>query len=130
MQGAHTAGTTIRGVLREQERGAVGLAEHIRGGRIEDLSDGGYRIILGDALASALAVAVGDDLVLIAPQGNATPAGIEPRMRRFRVAGIFHSGMYEYDRGLALVNIADAARIYQLGDRVSGLRLALTDPFR
>ena len=44
-------------------------------------------------------------MVLIAPQGNATPAGIEPRMRRFHVAGIFHSGMYEYDRGLALVQL-------------------------
>jgi lipoprotein-releasing system permease protein len=129
MHGAHTAGTTIRGVLPEQERRAVGLAERIEGGRIEDLTDGGYRIILGDALAAALAVQVGDDLVLIAPQGDATPAGIEPRMRRFRVAGIFHSGMYEYDRGLALLQLRDAARIYQLGDAVTGIRLTLSDAF-
>ena len=129
MHGAHTAGTTIRGVLPEQERRAVGLAERIQGGRIEDLSDGSYRIMLGDALALALAVTLGDDLVLIAPQGNATPAGIEPRMRRFRVAGIFHSGMYEYDRGLALVQLKDAARIYQLGDAVTGVRLTLKDAF-
>jgi lipoprotein-releasing system permease protein len=129
MHGAHTAGTTIRGVLPEQERRAVGLAEHIQGGRIEDLTDGSYRIILGDALAAALAAKVGDELVLIAPQGNATPAGIEPRMRRFRVAGIFSSGMYEYDRGLALVQLRDAARVYQLGDRVTGVRLALKDAF-
>jgi lipoprotein-releasing system permease protein len=129
MHGAHTAGTTIRGVLPEQERRAVGLAERIEGGRIEDLTDGGYRIILGDALAAALAVQVGDELVLIAPQGNATPAGIEPRMRRFRVAGIFHSGMYEYDRGLALLQLRDAARVYQLGDAVTGIRLTLNDAF-
>ena len=129
MHGAHTAGTTIRGVLPEQERRAVGLVERIRGGRIEDLTDGGYRIMLGDALAAALAVQVGDDLVLIAPQGNATPAGMEPRMRRFRVAGIFHSGMYEYDRGLALLQLRDAARIYQLGDAVTGIRLTLADAF-
>jgi lipoprotein-releasing system permease protein len=130
MHGAHTAGTTIRGVLPDQERRAVGLAERIRGGRIEDLSDGGYRIILGDALATALAVNVGDDLVLIAPQGNATPAGVEPRMRRFRVAGIFHSGMYEYDRGLGLVQLKDAARVYQMGDAVTGVRLTLSDAFQ
>jgi lipoprotein-releasing system permease protein len=129
MHGDHTAGSSIRGVDPAQERRAVGLADRIQGGRIEDLTDGSYRIVLGDALAAALAAGVGDDLVLIAPKGDATPAGIEPRMRRFRVAGIFHSGMYEYDRGLALVNIADAARIYQLGDRVTGLRLALRDPF-
>ena len=129
MHGGHTAGTTIRGVLPEQERRAVGLVERIRGGRIEDLTDGGYRIMLGDALAAALAVKVGDDLVLIAPQGNATPAGMEPRMRRFRVAGIFHSGMYEYDRGLALLQLRDAARVYQLGDAVTGIRLTLADAF-
>jgi lipoprotein-releasing system permease protein len=129
MHGEHTAGTAVRGVQPEQERRAVGLAERIQGGRIEDLADGGYRIILGDALAQSLAAQVGDDVVLIAPKGDATPAGVEPRMRRFRVAGTFHSGMYEYDRALALLNLADAARIYQLGDRVSGLRLALSDPF-
>jgi lipoprotein-releasing system permease protein len=129
MHGAHTAGSTIRGVLPDEERRAVGLAEQIQGGRIEDLSDGAYRIMLGDALAGALAVGIGDDLVLIAPQGNATPVGIEPRMRRFRVAGIFHSGMYEYDRGLALVRLQDAARVYQLGDAVTGVRLALKDAF-
>ena len=129
MHGAHTAGTTVRGVLPDEERRAVGLVDRIQGGRIEDLSDGAYRIILGDALAAALAAGIGDDLVLIAPQGNATPAGIEPRMRRFRVAGIFHSGMYEYDRGLALVRLQDAARVYQLGDAVTGVRLALKDAF-
>jgi lipoprotein-releasing system permease protein len=129
MHGAHTAGTTVRGVVPDEERRAVGLVDRIQGGRIEDLSDGAYRIILGDALAAALAAGIGDDLVLIAPQGNATPAGIEPRMRRFRVAGIFHSGMYEYDRGLALVRLQDAARVYQLGDAVTGVRLALKDAF-
>jgi lipoprotein-releasing system permease protein len=129
MRGDHTAGTTVRGVDPSQERRAVGLAERIQGGSIEDLSDGSYRLILGDALAAAVAAHVGDDLVLIAPKGDATPAGIEPRMRRFHVAGIFHSGMYEYDRGLALMNLADAARLYQLGDRVTGVRLALRDPF-
>jgi lipoprotein-releasing system permease protein len=129
MHGAHTAGTTIRGVLPEEERRAVGLADRIQGGRIEDLTDGSYRIILGDALASALAVTIGDDLVLIAPQGDATPAGIEPRMRRFRVAGIFHAGMYEYDRGLALLQLKDAARVYQMGDSVTGVRLTLKDAF-
>ena len=129
MHGAHTAGTTVRGVLAEQERRAVGLAQRIEGGRIEDLTDGGYQIILGDALAAALAAGIGDDVVLIAPQGDVTPAGIEPRMRRFHVAGTFHSGMYEFDRALALVNMGDAARLYQMGDSVSGVRLALRDAF-
>jgi lipoprotein-releasing system permease protein len=50
-------------------------------------------------------------------------------MRRFRVSGLFHSGMYEFDSALALVQLADAARIYRMGDQVSGIRLALHDPF-
>ncbi len=129
MHGVHTAGATVRGVVPEQERRAVGLAQRIEGGRIEDLAAAGYRIILGDALAAALAVHIGDEVVLVAPQGDATPVGIEPRMRRFRVAGIFHSGMYEFDRALALVNLQDAARVYQMGERVTGIRLALQNAF-
>ncbi|MBV8495383.1 MAG: FtsX-like permease family protein, partial [Gammaproteobacteria bacterium] len=72
----------------------------------------------------------GDSVVLIAPEGTATPTGVVPRMRRFRVAGLFHSGMYEYDRGLALIHMADAPRLFHLDDAVSGLRLAFADPLR
>jgi lipoprotein-releasing system permease protein len=129
MHGAHVSGTTIRGVLPSEELRAVGLASRIEQGSINALADRSYRIILGDALASALEARPGDEVVLIAPQGQATPAGIEPRMRRFTVAGIFHSGMYDYDSGLALVHLADAARLYQLGTSVTGVRLALRDPF-
>jgi lipoprotein-releasing system permease protein len=129
IHGAHVAGSGVRGVLPQEERRAVGLVQHIQGGSIDALVDGSYRIILGDALAEALAAKIGDDVVLAAPQANATPAGLTPRMRTFRVAGLFHSGMYEYDRGLALVQLHDAARLYQMDDAITGLRLALTDPF-
>ena len=128
--GPRVVGTAVRGVDPAEERRAVGLAQHVSGGRLEDLQPGAWRIILGAALATELGVEVGGTVVLIAPEGAATPDGIVPRMRRFTVAGTFESGMYEFDRGLALVHLADAARIYRLGDRVTGLRLALDDPFR
>jgi lipoprotein-releasing system permease protein len=67
-------------------------------------------------------------VVVIAPEGTVTPGGVAPRMRRFTVAGIFRSGMYEYDRGLALLHAEDAARLYRLGDAMTGVRLALADP--
>ncbi|HMD75176.1 MAG TPA: ABC transporter permease, partial [Steroidobacteraceae bacterium] len=63
--GARASGTVVRGVAPAQERTAVGLAQHIQGARIEDLADGGYRIVLGDALSATLGARIGDDVVLI-----------------------------------------------------------------
>jgi len=128
--GSRLAGATVRGVLPAEERRATGLAQHVTAGRLEDLQAGGYNTILGSALARELNVRVGDAVVLIAPQGTATPTGVVPRMRRFRVVGLFESGMYEFDRGLALVHLTDAARLFRLGARVTGIRLALQDPLR
>ena len=128
VHGARSAPTQLRGVIPQQELRAVNLAARITGGTIGQLTPGSYRIVLGDALAEALGVAVGGDVVLVAPRGSVTPAGFAPTMRRFRVSGLFHSGMYEFDSALALCPMQDAARIYRLGDKATGLRLALRDP--
>jgi lipoprotein-releasing system permease protein len=128
--GVYVAGATVRGVLPNEERKATGLAQSLRMGRLEDLEPGQYHIILGSALAQELHAKVGGQVVLIAPEGTATPTGVVPRMRRFLVTGIFNSGMFEFDRGLALIHITDAARLYRLGDKVSGIRLALHDPLQ
>jgi len=128
--GVHVVGATVRGVQPDEERKATGLAQRLKAGRLEDLEAGQYHIILGSALARELHAKVGGQVVLIASEGTATPTGVVPRMRRFLVTGIFESGMYEFDRGLALVHIADAAKLYRLGDRVSGIRLALEDPLK
>ena len=124
------AGATVRGVLPDEERTATGLAQRVTEGSLEALKDGGYGIILGSALAHELGARVGGTVVVIAPEGTATPTGVAARMRRFRVVGIFSSGMYEFDRGLALTHLADAARLFRLGADVTGLRLALADPLR
>jgi lipoprotein-releasing system permease protein len=128
--GVNVAGATVRGVLPEEERRATGLAQSLKEGRLEDLEAGQYHIILGSALARELHAKLGGQVVLIAPEGTATPTGVVPRMRRFLVTGIFQSGMYEFDRGLALIHISDAAKLYKLGDKVSGIRLALQDPLQ
>jgi lipoprotein-releasing system permease protein len=128
--GAAMAGATVRGVLPDEERTATGLAQRVTEGSLTDLKAGDYGIILGTALARELDVAVGGTVVVIAPEGTATPTGVVARMRRFHVVGVFSSGMYEFDRGLALTQMADAARLFRLGDQVTGLRLALTDPLR
>jgi lipoprotein-releasing system permease protein len=128
--GARMVGAKVRGVLPQEERRATGLAQHVVAGQLADLVSGGYGTILGSALARELNVRVGDTVVLIAPEGTATPTGVVPRMRRFRVVGLFQSGMYEFDRGLALVHLEDAARLFRTDEGVTGLRLAFTDPLR
>ena len=124
------AAASLRGVIPEEERKATGIAHNLKSGRIEDLVPGKYRIILGSALAREINARVGDSVVVIAPSGTATPAGVIPRQRRFRVSGVFESGMYEYDRGLGLINMTDAAVLYRMGEKASGIRLAVQDPFR
>jgi lipoprotein-releasing system permease protein len=128
--GPRVVGSAIRGIDPAEEQRTAGLADRIIAGRLDALVAGGYRIILGSALAEELGVKLGDTVVVIAPEGTATPDGLMPRMRRFTIAGLFESGMYEFDRGLALVHIADAARLYRLGEQVSGVRLELDDAFR
>lgn len=123
-------GAAVRGVRPADEAKVSGLAQRMRSGRIADLQPGTWRIVLGAALADELGVRPGDSVIVIAPQGTATPNGIEPRLRRFTVSGIFQSGMYEFDRGLALVNLQDARRLFRMGEGVSGLRLTLADPLR
>lgn len=128
--GRRVTGAMVRGVLPSEERVATGLAQKLTAGRLEDLQAGEYRTILGTALARELGAHVGDSIILIAPEGTATPVGIIPRMHRFHIVGLFASGMYEFDRSLALVHMADAAKLYRLGDKATGIRLALSDPLR
>ncbi len=128
--GDKLAASQLRGLIPEEERKATGLAQHLVSGHLEDLQPGSFRVILGSALARELNVKVGESIIAIAPEGTATPAGLFPTTRRFQVVGLFQSGMYEFDRGLALINMQDAARLYRLGNAVTGVRLALRDPFR
>jgi lipoprotein-releasing system permease protein len=124
------AGASVRGVLPQEEARATGLAQRVTQGSLAALTPGSFGIILGSALARELDVTVGGTVVVIAPQGTATPTGVVPRMRRFNVVGIFESGMYEFDRGLALINLADGARLFRTGEGITGLRLAFADPLR
>ena len=72
---------------------------------------------------------MGEKVVVIAPQGQVTPAGILPRIKQFTVVGVFEVGMYEYDAGLALIHLEDAQKLYRLAKTVSGVRLKLKDLF-
>ncbi len=129
VQGQAVRGSIVRGILPEREAQVADLGTHMRAGRLEALTPGGFGIVLGSDLARALGVLVGDKVALIAPQGLVTPAGVIPRLKQFTVVGIFEIGMFEYDSGLALIHLQDAQKLYQMGDAVSGVRLKLADLF-
>ena len=128
--GAAVQGAIVRGVLPVAEDQVAEIGAHMRAGQLADLRAGEFGIVLGAELAQALGVMIGDKVVLLAPQGQVTPTGLIPRIKQFRVVGLFQIGMYEYDAGLALIHMDDAAVLYRMGDKVSGLRLKLDDLFR
>lgn len=123
-------GAIIRGILPAEEDRVAELGAHMKVGRLADLKAGEFGIVLGAELAQSLGAGVGDKVVVMAPQGQFTPAGIVPRLKSFRVVGIFQVGMYEYDAALALIHMDDAATLYRMGDRVSGVRLKLADLYQ
>jgi lipoprotein-releasing system permease protein len=128
--GGASSAATLRGIEPGLESQVSSLGERLTSGSMQGLQPGAFTIILGEELAQKLGVKPGDEVVVAIAQGNVTPAGVLPRLRRFQVAGVFRSGMYEIDATLAVVHVADAARLLRLGGNVTGLRLAVKDPYQ
>jgi lipoprotein-releasing system permease protein len=124
-----SAGVQVRGIDPTLEQEVSQLGVLLRDGDLDALRDGSYTMLVGISLAAELGLEIGDSLVLMLAQGSVTPAGIVPRMKTFEVAGIFEAGMYEFDRGLVYVSLADASRLFGTDGKPTGLRLAVTDIF-
>ncbi len=122
-------GAIIRGVLPAAEDKVADLGRHMKAGSLTDLRADEFGIILGADLAFALGAQLGDKVVVMAPQGQFTPTGVVPRLKQFTLVGLFQIGMYEYDAGLALIHMDDAAKLYRMENKVSGVRLKLDDLF-
>jgi lipoprotein-releasing system permease protein len=122
-------GVMVRGIVPQAEDTVAQFSQHMSAGKLAQLVPGEFGMVLGAELASALRVGVGDKITLLAPQGLVTPAAILPRVKQFRVVGVFDVGMYEFDSGLALINMTDAQTLYRMDDRVSGVRLKVDDLF-
>ncbi len=84
-------------------------------------------IVLGKELATSLGVSVGDIVTVISPTGALSPIGVMPRMRQFQVQGIFASGMYDYDSGLALIGLKSAQDFFDMGNQVTGVEVSVKD---
>ncbi|BBI99847.1 lipoprotein releasing system protein [Ferrigenium kumadai] len=125
--GQSVQGVMVRGIEPERESAITELAEKMKVGSLSDLRSGEFGIVIGSDLARALGARVNDKVLLIAPQGQITPAGMMPRLKQFRVTGIFEIGMAPYDSTLALIHMNDAQKLFQLGDAVTGISTKLRD---
>jgi lipoprotein-releasing system permease protein len=87
-------------------------------------------IILGKSMADDLGATVGSVVLVTSPQGELTPFGMVPKYNRFRVAGIFNSGFYDYDSSWAFARLSDAQQLFGLDDLVSVLEFKIDDIYK
>jgi lipoprotein-releasing system permease protein len=120
-------GVMVRGVLPDGENRLTDFGNKFKKGKLDDLRAGEFGIVLGVDLARALGAHLGEKVLLITPQGQITPTGLLPRLKQFRVVGIFEIGMAPYDNALALIHIADAQKLYRMGEAVTGISARLHD---
>ncbi len=125
-RGEDMRGALVRGIDPAREPEVTDLLSETQGRVLERLSPGSFSVVLGSELARLLGVREGDQVTLVAPGGQVTPAGVVPRLKQMTVAGTFDSGHYEYDSSLVLMHIDDAARMFQTGGP-TGVRLKLRD---
>ena len=140
-RGARSGGALIKGIIPEDEWRVSDLLQSIRSGSAQALSaaeptpsDPGSRaippIVIGKDLGETLGAQVGDTVLVTSPQGELTPLGIVPKYQRFRVAGIFASGFYQYDSSYALLRLEDAQRLFSEPDLVSVISFKVTNLYR
>ena len=123
-RGDEMRGAIVRGISPTDEATVTDLAAQLKDTTLARLVPGGWGIVLGVELARNLGVRAGDKVTIAAPGGQVTPAGLIPRFKQFQVVGTFDAGHYEYDSGLALIHLDDAARLFRL-DGPSGVQLRL-----
>jgi lipoprotein-releasing system permease protein len=119
----------VRGIDPALETGVSSISERIVAGNYLSLAENDG-IVIGQSLADALSVAVGDEVILVLPEPQVTLAGVMPRVKAFDVVAIFNVGMQEFDRGLTLVNFDIATRLYRTGGRASGISLRVDDVYQ
>jgi lipoprotein-releasing system permease protein len=122
-------GAMVRGIDPALEPSVTDIAAQMKDTLLPQLKPGSFGILLGSDLARKLGVMTGDQVTLIAPSGQVTPAGVLPRLKQMTVLGTFTSGHYEYDSALALLHMEDAGRIFRL-EGPTGIRLKLRDLHR
>jgi len=134
--GKNVSGVVLRGIDVATDRQVTRLSKSIVEGSIDGLepkmgqgTDTIPGLMVGKELAKHLNLFLGDKVNVISPMGNITPLGMMPRMKPFRVTGIFNTGMFEYDSTLAYISLDQAQRFFDLGDTVTGIQLKVADVY-
>ena len=125
-RGDDMRGVVVRGIVPNEEATVTDLAAQLRDTTLARLVPGTWSIVLGIELARSLGVHEGDKVTIVLPGGQVTPAGVVPRLRQMTVVGTFDAGHYEYDSGLALVSLEDAAKLFRV-EGPTGIQLRLKD---
>ena len=125
-RGDDVRGVVVRGIEPAEEATVTKLAAEQRTKALASLRPGEWNAVLGVELARLLRVRIGDKVTLIVPGGQVTPAGVVPRLRQLTVGGVFDAGHYEYDSGLVLLHLEDAAKLFRV-ERPTGVQLRLAD---
>ena len=125
-QGEDMRGALVRGIDPTHEVLVTDAVALMPPEVLAQLQPGQFGVVLGNELARALGVKTGDNITLVAPGGQVTPAGVVPRMKQLKVVGLLDSGHYEYDATLALLHMDDAQKIFRL-DGPNGIRVKLKD---
>jgi lipoprotein-releasing system permease protein len=132
--GSH--GVVLRGIDVRREPTVTEIAKNLRAGRLEELDQPAGAtplllpgVIIGKELALRLGVFLGDRLNVVSPVGPISALGMIPKVRGYRVVGVFESGMYEYDSSLVFVSIKQAQEFFNMGDTVTGIEVKVADIF-
>ena len=129
----NVSGVVVKGIDPIREGNVTELLVYLTTGRLQDLQttqDNLSGIVLGIELAKHLGVSARDTLQMISPLGTMTPMGMMPKMKRFRVVGIFRSGHFEFDNTLAFVSIESAQKFFNLDSRVTGIEIKTDNIYR
>ena len=141
INGDRVSGIVVRGIDPEKEETVSDLGKNMVSGTVSDLKtkssfSGEIKgrekknragIILGKELSRRLGAGVGDIVSMVSPVSRVTPVGLIPRMKLFKVVGVFESGMYEYDANLSFILLKSAQKFFSMKNGVSGIEVRVAD---
>ncbi|MFQ6079128.1 MAG: lipoprotein-releasing ABC transporter permease subunit [Thermodesulfobacteriota bacterium] len=131
----NVSGVVIRGIDPDSAAEVTNIGRAMKEGSLSDLKPQGGAgtiagIVIGRELAAHLGAFLNEPITVISPMGTITPMGMVPRMKQFKVVGIFNVGMYEYDSSLAYISLKEAQRFFDMGETVTGIEIKVDDVYR